>query len=123
MPRRISLATIGYQGATPTSFHRALKDGRIEVLIDIRAVASSRRPGFSKTRLSAGVQEAGMEYVHIRALGTPADGRAAARGGRHAEMRRIFLEHMQSRDAQAALDDLQGIVASGKRVCLLCFEA
>lgn len=123
MPRRIPLATIGYQGATPASFHRALKDGRIELLVDIRAVASSRRPGFSKTRLSAGVQEAGMEYVHMRALGTPADGRAAARAGRHAEMRRIFLEHMQSPDAQAALDDLQGIVASGKRACLLCFEA
>ncbi|MEO8879467.1 MAG: DUF488 domain-containing protein [Gemmatimonadaceae bacterium] len=119
----LTLATIGYQGATPETFRRALEDARIERLVDIRAVASSRRPGFSKSRLAAGVQDVGMEYLHMRALGTPADGRAAARAGRHGEMRRIFLEHMRSPDAQAALDDLEQIVSSGKRTCLLCFEA
>jgi uncharacterized protein (DUF488 family) len=118
-----TLATIGYQGATPDSFQHALERAGIELLVDLRAVASSRRPGFSKSRLSAGVAAIGIDYLHIRALGTPADGRAAARSGKHAEMRRIFLVHMATPDAQAALGDLAGIVRSGTRVCLLCFEA
>ena len=119
----LTLATIGYQGATPDSLLRALVDARIELLADIRAVASSRRPGFSKSKLSANVGEAGIDYLHLRALGTPADGRAAARAGKHAEMRKIFLAHMATADAQDALDDLIEIVRSGRRVCLLCFEA
>ncbi len=91
--------------------------------MDIRAVASSRRPGFSKSRLCAGVNEAGIDYLHMRALGTPADGRAAARAGRHAEMRKIFLSHMTDPDAHQALGDLAAILRAGRRVCLLCFEA
>lgn len=117
------LATIGYQSATLESFSRALRDARVELLVDIRAVASSRRPGFSKTKLAASVAIAGIDYVHLRALGTPADGRAAARAGHHAEMRTIFLAHMATADARAALEDLVRLVGSGRRVCLLCFEA
>jgi uncharacterized protein (DUF488 family) len=118
-----TLATIGYQGATPDSFLRALKEARVELLADIRAVASSRRPGFSKSKLSASVEDVAIDYLHLRALGTPADGRAAARSGKHAEMRKIFLAHMETADAQSALEDLAEIVRSGRRVCLLCFEA
>jgi uncharacterized protein (DUF488 family) len=117
------LATIGYQSATPDSFLRALASARVELLVDIRAVASSRRPGFSKTKLAANVGEAGIDYLHLRALGTPADGRAAARAGDHAGMRRIFVAHMSTLEAQDALEDLAQIVRSGRRVCLLCFEA
>ncbi|HEV7702705.1 MAG TPA: DUF488 domain-containing protein [Gemmatimonadaceae bacterium] len=122
-PPRRSLATIGYQGATPDGFRRALEKAEVELLVDIRAVASSRRPGFSKTKLAAGVEDVGIGYLHLRALGTPADGRAAARAGKHAEMRVIFLAHMATPDAQAALADLAEIVRGGQRVCLLCFEA
>jgi uncharacterized protein (DUF488 family) len=118
-----TLATIGYQSATPDSFLRALESARVELLVDIRAVASSRRPGFSKTKLAASVAESGIDYLHLRALGTPADGRAAARAGHHAEMRRIFLAHMSTAEARDALEDLAEIVRSARRVCLLCFEA
>ncbi|MEP7066251.1 MAG: DUF488 domain-containing protein [Gemmatimonadota bacterium] len=119
----LSLATIGYQGATLDGFRRALKEARIELLIDIRAVASSRRPGFSKSKLSAGLADAGIDYLHLRTLGTPADGRAAARAGRHPEMRTIFLAHMATADAKSALEDVAELVRSGRRICLLCFEA
>ncbi|MBA2684294.1 MAG: DUF488 domain-containing protein [Gemmatimonadaceae bacterium] len=118
-----TLATIGYQGATPETFQRALQRAGIELLVDIRAVASSRRPGFAKTRLSAGVESLGIDYLHLRALGTPADGRAAARSGKHGEMRAIFIAHMAMPDAQAALQDLANIIRAGRRVCILCFEA
>lgn len=122
-PAMHSLTTIGYEGASVPGFLDALREGRVELLVDIRAVASSRRPGFAKTRLSGNVEEAGIGYLHLRALGTPADGRAAARAGRHAEMRRIFLEHLATEPAQQELATLADIIQGGRRVCILCFEA
>ena len=117
------LVTIGYQGASVGSFLDELKEARVELLVDVRAVASSRRPGFAKSRLAANLEGAGIEYLHLRGLGTPSDGRAAARAGRHQEMREIFLEHLATPEAQAELEHLADIVRSGRRVCLLCFEA
>jgi uncharacterized protein (DUF488 family) len=118
-----SIATIGYEGATVQSFLDALRREAVNLLVDVRAVASSRRPGFAKTRLAGNVAEAGIEYLHLRALGTPAEGRAAARAGRHGEMRRIFQEHLATPEAQLELETLADLVRSGRRVCLLCLEA
>jgi uncharacterized protein (DUF488 family) len=117
-----TLATIGYQAATVESFRDALRSAGTELLADIRAVASSRRPGFAKTRLAANVGEIGIEYLHLRGLGTPAAGRAAARAGRHGEMRKIYSEHLATPEAQAELAMLAELVRSGRRICLLCFE-
>ncbi|HEX6057776.1 MAG TPA: DUF488 domain-containing protein [Gemmatimonadaceae bacterium] len=118
-----TVATIGYQGATVRTFLDALRDERIELLVDVRAVAMSRRPGFAKSALAANLEEAGIGYLHLRDLGTPADGRAAARAGRHDEMRTIFREQLATAAARAALATLADIVRSGRRVALLCFEA
>jgi uncharacterized protein (DUF488 family) len=116
------LATIGYEGATVPRFLDALDAARVALLVDVRAVASSRRPGFAKTALAANLKTVGIEYLHLRGLGTPSDGRAAARAGRHGEMQRIFREHMRTDVAQADLDVLAGLVRDGRRVCILCFE-
>jgi uncharacterized protein (DUF488 family) len=118
-----SVATIGYQGSTIPRFLEALTSEGVELLVDVRAVASSRIPGFSKSRLAANLQEAGIDYLHLRALGTPAEGRASARAGRHDDMRRIFLKHLATEGAQDELQTLAGLVRSGRRVCLLCFES
>ncbi len=118
-----TLYTIGYEGATVASFLDALRAPGVELLVDIRALASSRRPGFAKTALGANLASIGIEYLHLRGLGTPADGRAAARAGRHDEMKRIFLEHMTEDVAQEELERLAGIIRGGRPVCLMCFEA
>lgn len=117
------VTTIGYEGTTVPQFLDALREAGVQLLVDVRAVASSRRPGFAKTRLAANLEEAGIGYVHLRGLGTPADGRAAARAGRHEEMQRIFREHLITDAALEDLDRLVELVASGSRLCLLCFEA
>ncbi|MES2522390.1 MAG: DUF488 domain-containing protein [Gemmatimonadota bacterium] len=117
------VATIGYQAATVPAFLQALTSAGVELLIDVRAVASSRRAGFAKTALAANLETAGIDYLHIRSLGTPADGRAAARSGKHAVMREIFAEHLATHEAQEGLWRLGEIVKSGRRVALLCFEA
>ncbi|HYW10796.1 MAG TPA: DUF488 domain-containing protein [Longimicrobium sp.] len=118
-----TVATIGYEGATMQSFLAALQAADVELLVDVRAVASSRRPGFSKTKLSENVRSVSIGYLHLRSLGTPSDGRAAARAGRHDEMRVIFTEQLATEQAQSELEALADLVRGGRRVCLLCFEA
>ena len=118
-----SITTIGYEDATVKRFLATLQDARVELLVDVRALASSRRPGFAKTALAANLEGAGIEYLHLRSLGTPAEGRAAARAGRPEEMREIFARHLATPAAQEGLETLQGLVQSGRRVCLLCLEA
>ncbi|HYD53835.1 MAG TPA: DUF488 domain-containing protein [Gemmatimonadaceae bacterium] len=117
------LHTVGYEAATIAAVVESLREAGVDLLVDVRAVASSRRPGFAKTKLAANLEAAGIEYRHVRVLGTPADGRAAARAGRHAEMQRIFGEHLATLDAQSALHDVAEWIGDGRRLCLLCFEA
>jgi uncharacterized protein (DUF488 family) len=117
------LATIGYELATVQSFLETLRAAGVELVVDVRAVAGSRRPGFAKTRLAANLEEAGIGYLHLRGLGTPSEGRAAARAGRHAEMRTIFQEHLDTSVAQEDLEALVSLVGSPREVCILCLEA
>jgi uncharacterized protein (DUF488 family) len=117
------LATIGYEGASVDDVLDTLRGGGIELLVDVRAVAMSRRPGFAKTALAANLEGAGIDYLHLRRLGTPAEGRAAARSGRHDTMRQIFLAHLATPDAQHELGMLADLIRSGRRICILCFEA
>ncbi|HMO43196.1 MAG TPA: DUF488 domain-containing protein [Phenylobacterium sp.] len=100
----------------------ALKSAGVEMVVDVRAVAASRRPGFSKTTLAAGLAEAGIAYEHLRGLGTPKAGRDAARAGRPAEMRAIFEDHRAKPQAQLQL--ARGVeLARAGPVALLCYEA
>lgn len=118
-----TLATIGYEGATIREVLDTLEDAKIDTLVDARAVAMSRRPGFAKSALSAHLNERGIEYLHFRSLGTPAEGRAAARSGRTDEMHRIFRQQLATDAAQAELSQLADLVRERKGVCILCFEA
>ena len=93
----------------------------VALLIDVRAVAASRRPGFSKTALAAGLAERGISYLHLRALGTPAAGRQAARAGRTAEMRAIYADQLETPEAGLALE--QALAAAAQTPsALLCYE-
>ncbi|HZP77565.1 MAG TPA: DUF488 domain-containing protein [Pseudolabrys sp.] len=116
------LFTIGYEQAKPAAVIGELTQAGVELLVDTRAVAASRRPGFSKRALAAGLDEAGIAYIHLQKLGTPAEGRQAARAGDVETLWRVYDKHMRTPEAQAALDELVGIVREGRRVCLLCYE-
>jgi uncharacterized protein (DUF488 family) len=117
------IATIGYEAASVPRFLDTLTKARIGLLVDIRAVASSRRPGFAKSALAANLATAGIDYLHLRDLGTPAEGRQAARRGDHATLRRVFLKHLKTTAAQDALDALEELVKGKRRLALLCLEA
>ncbi|MGC2824742.1 MAG: DUF488 domain-containing protein, partial [Pseudolabrys sp.] len=115
------LFTIGYEQAKPAAVLDELKRTKIELLVDTRAVAASRRPGFSKRQLVASLDEAGIGYIHLQKLGTPAEGRAAARSGDTNALWRIYDQHIKTSEAQAALNQLIALIKSGKRVALLCY--
>ena len=116
-----TLFTIGYEKSTPDALVAALERAGVRTLIDVRAVAASRRPGFSKTALAGRVERAGIAYLHLHDLGTPKAGREAARAGETESMRRIFAAHMAKPEAQAALADAIRI-AKESPACLLCLE-
>ena len=118
----MKLFTIGYEGEPQAGVIDRLKAAGVEVLVDVRAVAASRRAGFSKTVLGNSLREAGIDYLHLRPLGTPKAGREAAKKGRIAEMREIFAGHMSEPASETAFQHLRAL-ASEKRAALLCFEA
>jgi len=113
--------TIGYESTTMGEFIAALKQAGVRQVIDVRAVASSRRPGFSKNLLRNSLAEEGIDYLHLRALGTPADGRAAARAGRIEDLKRIYAGQLELPEAIA--EAAQMIAAAGEKPsALLCYE-
>jgi uncharacterized protein (DUF488 family) len=115
------LLTIGYEGCKIDDVLTTLRKARVSLLIDVRAVAASRKPGFSKRLLAAGLDEVGIGYVHLQQLGTPKPGREAVRSGHPERMVPIFNAHMETPDAQLALAQAKGLAVEG-RCCLLCFE-
>jgi uncharacterized protein (DUF488 family) len=116
------LYTIGYEGKTLDEFLGELAAAGVESVLDVRAVAASRRPGFSKTALSNALAERGIGYRHFRALGTPSEGRAAARAGKVAEMRRIYAGQLETPEAGLQME--QAVEAAAEKPsALLCFEA
>jgi uncharacterized protein (DUF488 family) len=113
--------TIGYEGATVPEFVTALKQAGVGRVIDVRALPLSRRPGFSKSPLKAALEEAGIDYVHLKALGTPSEGRTAARAGRHADMARIYAGQLELPEAIAQGAQMLAL-ACEKPSALLCME-
>jgi uncharacterized protein (DUF488 family) len=116
------LFTIGYEHATTRAMLDELAGAKVDLVVDVRAVSASRRPGFSKNQLAAGLDERGIAYIHLRALGTPKEGRLAARAGKRDELFRIFEKHLKTPDARRELDELTALATSGRRLCLLCYE-
>lgn len=113
--------TIGYQGATQDEVIATLKAAGVRQVIDVRAVPLSRKPGFSKNVLRNGLAAAGIDYLHLKGLGTPPAGREAARKGRHGELERIYAEQLKTPEAIAEAEIMLD-AAQDKPSALLCFE-
>jgi uncharacterized protein (DUF488 family) len=117
-----TLFTIGYEKAPQQDVLATLTGAGVKILLDVRDRPISRRPGFSKRQLAAALEEAGMSYVHLTALGTPPEGRLA---GRRREWDRFWgiVEEKLARP-EAALD-LQRAAETAEAApsCLLCYEA
>jgi uncharacterized protein (DUF488 family) len=119
--KKFRIFTIGYEGATVPELIAALQKAGVGRVIDVRALPLSRRPGFSKSSLKTALEASGIEYVHLKALGTPADGRAAARAGRHEDLERIYAGQLELPEALAQSGQMLVLVAE-KPSALLCME-
>ena len=113
--------TIGYEATTVGDFLDALKKAGVERVIDVRALPLSRRPGFSKSPLKAALNEAGIDYVHLKALGTPSEVRSAARSGRQEELERIYAGQLELPEAIVQAEHMREL-AGEKPSALLCYE-
>ncbi len=117
----MKLFTIGYEGATQAEFIATLQAAGVQRVIDIRAVPLSRRPGFSKNILAGGLREAGIDYIGLKALGTPAEGREAARKGKHDVLERVYANQLELPEAMVQAAQMRQL-AEEKPSALLCFE-
>ena len=113
--------TIGYEATTMADFLAALTRAGVQRVIDVRALPLSRRPGFSKTSLAASLAEAGIGYVHLKALGTPKRGRDAAKKGDVVTLAAVYADQLELPEAQAQAAQM---LALAKEVpsALLCYE-
>jgi uncharacterized protein (DUF488 family) len=116
-----TISTIGYEGATIGAFVAVLRDASIDVLIDVRDLPLSRKKGFSKNRLAQNLEAAGIDYIHLKGLGDPKDGRNAARAGDYQLFRKIFGRHLETEIALRDIDTAATLVRA-RRACLMCFE-
>ena len=116
------LFTIGYEQTPAKAVLDELQQAGVKLLVDVRAIASSRRPGFSKNQLAAGLDQRGISYIHLRGLGTPKEGRLAARSGDIGTLQRIYAKHLKTLQAKEELDELSALVKASGPVCLLCYE-
>lgn len=117
----MTLCTIGYEGVDIDEFVSALTENGVETVVDVREYPLSRKKGFSKTALNNALNSAGIEYIHIAALGCPKVVRHQYRAdGDWARYTVGFLEHLeQQHKSVVSLADL----AQTTKCALVCFEA
>jgi uncharacterized protein (DUF488 family) len=116
------LFTIGYEQTPVKAVLDELERAQVKLVVDVRAVSASRRPGFSKNQLAAELDERGIAYIHLRGLGTPKEGREAARAGKYDTLHSIYAKHLKTPQAKEELDELSALVVKSGPVCLLCYE-
>jgi uncharacterized protein (DUF488 family) len=115
------LFTIGYERASVAQLIAALAAAKVTQLIDVRELPNSRRAGFSKRALAGALEEAGIGYTHLKALGTPKAGRLANRARRWDKFWDIVDGALARPEALLALEEAAAIARKG-RACLLCLE-
>ncbi len=78
-PPENPIISLGYEGRDATDLIEQLRASGVAALVDVRLTPLSRKPGLSKKRLAAALEEAGIAYVHLPQLGTR--GRTGHRSG------------------------------------------
>lgn len=117
----MKIYTIGYEGTTVAALISTLRAAGVQRVIDVRALPLSRRPGFSKTALAGELKEAGIDYVHLKALGTPKAGRDAAKKGDRVTLEAVYADQLHLPEAIAAAAVMRELAAE-RPSALLCYE-
>jgi uncharacterized protein (DUF488 family) len=119
-PFVIELMTIGYEALRPSEFCEILQRCKVSMIVDVRELPISRRAGFAKSALAAGLGKQGIAYTHMPALGCPRNTRHAYReDGDWASYTRSFKAYLETQ--LPAVEKLAELMKQ-ERCCLLCFE-
>lgn len=103
------LFTIGYSKRSIDEFIRMLREHEIPVLADVRLWTGSRfRPEFAGNRLAAALEECGIAYVHLKALGN--EGKFSGAG-------RVVLH-----DPEEGFAALTALLERNGAVAIMCLE-
>ena len=102
-------------------FLQELGAAGIRQLVDVREAPISRKRGFSKYDLAEALQDAGITYRHIRALGCPKPIRDRYKTD-HDWSRYTQKIHEHLALQQPALEELRALVVS-EPTAVLCYEA
>jgi uncharacterized protein (DUF488 family) len=118
----MKLHTIGYESASQAELIAALARAGVKRVIDVRELPNSRRAGFSKNVLAASLEAAGIDYVHLKALGTPKEGRLANKARQWQRFWDIVERRLETPEAQHDLARAAALAGEAPS-CLLCLEA
>ncbi len=117
----MTLFTFGYEGLDINHFIARLRAKNVEAVLDIRELPLSRKKGFSKTAFGEALQQAGITYTHLPALGCPKKVRDQYKASKN------WREYTEGFEAYLATQQ-ETITEVGKfaqhiTACLICFEA
>jgi uncharacterized protein (DUF488 family) len=118
--KTISLLTIGYEGLELSEFIEILRQNKVEIIADIRAVPNSRKKGFSKKALSEELARHGIDYILIQALGSPKDLRDKVRADNDYDS--FFIAYHKFLETQSEPLKQLFEIASKRNTCILCYE-
>lgn len=120
------LIGVGYEGLTISEYIQVLRDLQVSTLVDVRLNATSRKPGFSKTRLKGYLADAGIQYLHYRELGNPKDNRKGfwddPSTGSHVQSVNYFKNLILCDDYKVSLLKNLKNMSQCENVALLCYE-
>ena len=130
-PRRSTIArvviyTVGHSTRTIDEFVAILREGGATRVVDVRAFpASKRHPQFNKASLAASLEDAGIDYHHMPALGgrRSAGKTGASRNGLwRVDAFRNYADYAETAAFAAALDELETL-ARERPTAFMCAEA
>ena len=118
--RILKLLTIGYEGRDIDEFITRLKRFNISRLIDVREIPLSRKRGFSKSALRERLEDENIEYVHVKALGSPSPIRNKLKSDRDYDYFFKAYSNYLSQNMEV-LKEVYQFISDGIN-CIMCFE-
>ena len=120
----VSAFTIGHSTRSIEEFIELLQSNGVKQLLDIRTIPKSRRnPQFHTDALAASLAQAGIGYMHMKALGGLRHARpdSSNSGWRNASFRG-YADYMQTPEFEAALERAIHLAAQ-MPTAFMCAEA
>lgn len=117
------LFTLGYEGKSLEEYLNLLIRNNVKILCDVRKNPFSMKYGFSKNQLKTTLENLGMEYIHIPALGIDSEKRRNLHDKVDYEKLFEYYEKDVLPKQKEALATLMSLLKTKKRVTLTCFES